>query len=147
MAEPMIDIQLLGAKELSRQLNNLDRQMAQNIVRRAMTQAAKPVVQTARALVRRKSGRLAKSIKSKVLKSRWNRGSRRIGRVIVTGSRKELGIPADASGYYPSTLELGSSHVPAKPYLRPAIDRNERIVRNVLRTVIGQGIDKQIKKG
>ena len=59
-----IRIQLLGGKELDRQLKALDKKMGKKIVRSAVRKAAKPVLATVKSLVPVKSGRLKKSLKN-----------------------------------------------------------------------------------
>jgi len=84
-----------------------------------------------------KSGKLKASIK------RINRTRRGISRSkIVTGGRTELGIPADAKGYYPAAIEYGSRNQAAKPFMRKALsDLKESVLKNT-----GKFIAAGIKK-
>ncbi|MGE0857796.1 MAG: HK97-gp10 family putative phage morphogenesis protein [Gammaproteobacteria bacterium] len=118
----LIDISQLGDKRLQKKLDKLDKRVQKAIVRRGLRKAAKDVLESARAIVPVDTGALRDGLAVKALKPK--RGS--FGVQVVTPTRAELGIPADAKGYYPAVVEYGSDkrNLPPRPYLRPALDQN-----------------------
>ena len=62
-------------------------------------------------------GTLKKKMKVKAIK----RTRTAVGRLVVTPSRDDLGIPAKYPGYYPAFLEFGNATygTAPRPYLRP----------------------------
>ena len=137
-----IDIAVIGDKELQRKLKALDEKMQKKIVRKALRQAAKPVLSAARLLCPENTGRLRASLKLKV--RRQKRGV--FGVEVITGTRQELGIRANDPYYYPAAVEFGhlvglrhrhreqkelrrlrkqgALVVGAHPFLRPALEMN-----------------------
>ena len=55
---------------------------------------------------------------------------------VQTPTREQLGIPEDASHYYPAVLEYGTSEIPARSYMRNARDSAERDVYRTYRIEI-----------
>lgn len=118
--EAKVDISVLGDKEVQRHLERINIAMQKKIVKGALRKAAKPVLATARVLCHELSGKLKRSLKIKAMRQR--RG--RFGTLISTGTREQLGIPADEKYFYPAAVEYGHDNVPAHSYLREAVDRN-----------------------
>lgn len=132
----MIDIRLLGAKDLQRKLNRLELKTGKKIVRRALRKGGRPVLATAIAGCPVKTGRLKKSL---VLKARKpHRGY--FGVEVRTGTREELGIAPDDKSFYPASVEYGHGNVPAHPYLRPAMDANRERAKGIITRHIRAGI-------
>ena len=144
-------IQLDGDKELERALRALVGKDARSAMKQGMRDAMRSIVLPAArrnaaarfghrssvAVVRNKKGKsisvhLKDTLKVKPVKAR--RGA--FGYGVRTGTRQELGIPADAKGFYPIALEYGwvtargGRHIPPRPYMRPALwDNKQRIMR------------------
>lgn len=134
-----VDIQLLGDKRLQRQLNSLDRKVQRKVVRRALREGAKIVAEAAKENAPVDEGTMRDSIKVRAHKAR-RRGE--FGVSVRTGTREELGIPQDAMGYYPFSIEHGyinaltGQHVAANSFMRRAADENEAIVFTRIRRII-----------
>lgn len=117
---------MLGDKQLQKDLKNLDIKLQRKIVRSSISKAMLPVRNKAKQLVPVDSGALRDSIKRK------NKTRRGVSRSrIVTGTKFELGIPADAKGYYPAAIEYGTRDQPARSFLRRALtDLKSSVLRN-----------------
>ena len=112
-----IDLSLLGDKRLERQLKRLPVIAQRKVVRRAMRDAARPVLAEAQRLCPVDSGAMRASLKIRAAGAKAG-----MGVVVQTGSREELGIPADQPFYYPFAVEYGHRNAAAHPFMRPAMD-------------------------
>lgn len=146
MAKP--GIELLGWEEAVRQFHRLDDAVAAKELRRATLRGATPVRAEARRRVRRKSGRLQKAIGIK---------ARSFGRYLT-----EVSIGFDRRrAWYGGMIELGHrlvkgkkkrdkkviGHVPAYPFLRPALDTQAKAAEERMREVFAQNISKVVARG
>lgn len=140
------DISFLGDKELARKLKRLEDKAARDVVKPAAKSAGVPVLAAAKSKVPADRGRLRDGLKL----SAFSRKSG-VGASVKTPTRKKLGIPADAKGYYPASLEYGwtlrvfgskfnTRVMPATPYLRPALDENATTAKNIMIREIRQGL-------
>ena len=109
----MINGRVEGLKELARNSNKLKASFARSTLRTALRGAAAPVRKEARALAPKETGTLRRAIKSKARVSRDGYGMADVG--------VEKG-PA----FYGHFIELGTSQQPARPFLRPALDKAEQ---------------------
>lgn len=139
----MISIEVLGDKALQRKLRALPIAMEKKIVRKALREAGRPILASAKALVPVRTGALKKSLRLRALKR--SRGS--FGVQVRTGTREELGIPADAPYYYPMAVEVGTGHAPAHPYMRPALKSNEGKSIRIAAAEIRRGIEEVARSG
>jgi hypothetical protein len=146
---------MLGDKALERDLRQLADTGQRRVLKRAMV---KPAALIRKAVRERVPGsgedhqRLKKGVKSKAMK-----GSRTFfGRAVSLPTRDELGIPADAKGYWPAALEYGHAIVRGgrvvgrvKPYsyLRAGFDAVEEKAHGILKREVGVGIERELKKG
>jgi len=164
------DVSLLGDAELSRQLANLTAKLERNILTRALRSAAVKVRDKARANIglsqvripvgttRRQARRLTRAYNRNRSRLRNNlyvrplkRRKNRIGSVVYTGTRQQLGITDKY--YYPGHVEaghgephrasrrlvrltqqaeLGGRRTPPHPYLRPALLSERQSVLNTV---------------
>ena len=127
-----IDISVLGDKELQNSLKKLDIKLQKKIFKKAVRDAAKPILANAKSLVPVDTGKLKESIKLKTGTGR--RGT--VGVRIETGTRADLGINADDVYFYPTVIEYNNTS-----YLRAAIDKNPEAVKRQIgrniRTALG----------
>jgi HK97 gp10 family phage protein len=68
--------------------------------------------------------------------TRENRGSGRVGKTYATGG----------STFYWRFLEFGTSKMPARPFMRPALQENVGRATEVAVAELNKAIDRQIKK-
>lgn len=135
-----VDIRLLGAPELQAQFKLLPLKVQKKLLRQGMRKAGKLLRDEAQRLVPVDRGDLKKSIKVRALL----RGRGSFGVRIMTGTRSELGIDPDATGYYPASVEFGSRTQPAQPYLRAAADAKREEVFSIMRESVRAGIREAI---
>lgn len=138
-----IDISFLGDKELQRKLKRLEIQTQRKIVRAEMRKSMKQVKDRAQALVPVDTGNLRRSIHQK---QRTKRGITRA--FVATGTREQLGIPANERGYYPASIEFGarSIGIEENSYLRRALNENKASVLKDMADGVGKGIEREAKK-
>jgi len=127
------------------------------VAERAVLAAAQVVKNDAISLVPKGTGLLASSIGIQLVPVGKGLGIQIKGAgasaTVFTGSRADLQIDANASGYYPAALEFGYRHarsgnfVPARPYLRPALYNNQSRVLNIMKRELRLGIFKVSKTG
>ena len=142
----MVDISLLGDKELQRKLQRLPYALQKKIVRPSLRAAARPMLATAKATCPEDEGKLKKALKLHAMKSRRRD---QFGIVVDTGTREKLGIPADETSYYPMSVEFGHGGphpAPAHPFLRPAFDTNKERAKRIIAREIGQRITAEARK-
>ena len=134
---------------------------ASNMMRNAVRQSMKPVLDTARAIAPKDTGALAASLQVETRRpSRKDRNSKYIyaGDVVigavttasgkqlakrkfknVSTGEKQVGIESDARAM---VMEFGTAKSPAKPYLRPALEKSSAAVTGSL----GESLAVQLKK-
>jgi hypothetical protein len=160
------DISILGDKELEEVLKFLPANLERNVLNKSLKEAARFVLEDARRLAPGDTGTLKRRLHIRAMKRR--RG--RIGYLIASGTREQLGIKADAKGFYPASqhygwfprgakAELGGVHlkdrqlkqhfrrefgtlrVPARPYLRSALLADDRRVLNHVRDALRRRLE------
>jgi HK97 gp10 family phage protein len=135
-----ISLNLSGDAELEKKFSELEFKFQKKIATKAIDVAAKDVLVRTRSLVPVDSGRLRRSLKKRAIKRTRNR----IGRVIQTGSREELGIEPTDNSYYPAALEYGDSRrgIPPKSFLRRAVDTMRIQTLKTIVNEVRKGINK-----
>jgi len=126
-------IELRGADELLKGLQELEPAIAKKILRTAMRQAATPILEEAKRRVPILTGQLRKSLKIRAIK-RNNKG--RIGVVIST----EKGF-FKGETFYGAFLEFGTKKMPAKPFIRPAFEANKARAVRIVELALKLGLD------
>ena len=132
------DLQLFGDKKLDKALGDLSRIQQRKVMKTAQRAAFNPLLKQIKAAVPKDTGALRKSIKLRAL----NRSRVRSGVSIRTGTRSELGIPEDASGYYPAHVELGHEGATPVAYIRATFDANKETIWRRFHTLLWDGIKK-----
>lgn len=118
-----INIIVTGDKKLDRALRHLEKNVQRKFARKAMRKAAKDVIlPEARARVPVDTGALERSLVV--------RAARRSRRGIGVEVRTRDGLFA-GDEFYGGFQELGTKHMPADPYLRPALYGNEAKIRGL----------------
>lgn len=148
MARPGIELQ--GAKELRKLLKHLPDRVARKVLRAAVNKAATPIVKSARRKASKESGTLRKSMGKKLVVNK------KTGSVMaIIGPRREVTgefegkqrVPAN----YAHLVEDGhiaadGSHVPAKPFLRPAYDEGKGPALETIKAGVKTGVVNEAKK-
>lgn len=137
MAAGLARLELSGFEEVTKLFETLDTKIKKKALRPALRAGAKVIQKDAKARAHKRSGKNAKNIKVKSMK----RSRKEFGVMVQTGTREELGIPADEKGYYPFSEEFGTRKNPAHPYMRPALSSK----RQEATAAVGIHLQKNIK--
>ena len=129
-----------GIKEIDRRLKKISSELARKTLKQGATAAAHhmrdAVKAEAKAMGVVDTGKLWKKITVRANPGEFARGKGRRGivsRYVIHGTRKALGIPGDASGFYPFAQEFGSVRgIKARPFMRRAFKKNERTARQIM---------------
>jgi len=114
-----ITMTLKGDKELQKQLLALSPKIQKKLYRSSMRKAMKPVLSAAKNNVPVFSGALKGSLKIRSAK-------RKRGRIRIEVRTTDGFFKGDE--FYGGFMELGTSKLPARPFLRPALQEKESIV-------------------
>ncbi len=110
-----------GLAEMERELNQLSLKARASVLRGALNKAIDPILKAARENTQRefteRTGTLVRSIRKSATAPRGSNG--------FTAEAK-VGLTED--GFYGRFLEFGTSKMPAKPFMRPAVDANAQAV-------------------
>lgn len=120
-----ITVQNLPA--LQRDFSNLTEKMQRGVLRDALRSSARVVAASAKSKVPRKTGALQKSITHRV--SVKARGS----------AEATVGF----TKFYGRFVELGTSKMAAKPFLRPALDESEGKILEAFRDAVSRGVERK----
>lgn len=146
MASNRFDMGMLGAPALEKALAALPDKLERKILIRAMRQVGKFYMALAKARAPRDTGKLGATMKVRSLKRRKGR----VGVMIQTGTRTQLGIDPKQRGYYPAHTEFGHRdragvHHPANPYMRTSLKTGESAIFAILRQEIDNGIERETR--
>lgn len=143
---PSQKVKIEGLKELEEALKELPKATGKNVIRRALSNAADPFVNQAKALAPVRKGHLQRGItKSRVVLTKGDAGKKAFAEAMASGaSRKEAGAAAHAAnaeaggdvtsgvivigpGRHPQAIfqEFGTAHHAPRPYMRPAWEENK----------------------
>ena len=149
MAAARIDVS--GVRPLMRVLEQLPAKLQARVVKPALRRAARPIIRAARSnLVANRSvetGGLRKSIGVK-LKQYKARGVT----VAIIGARRGVTKTGGEPANYAHLVELGhrnarnGQEIPAKPFLRPALESTKSASVNEFRARLGRQIEKEAAK-
>jgi len=114
-----ITIKLEGSDKLVRKLQKLESAFAGEVLERAVRYAAQPVIEDASQKAPKLTGKLARNIGIDLDKKSRSRV------MVSVGPEKDV--------FYGMFLELGTKHITARPFLRPALDENEQNIKRRLR--------------
>lgn len=149
-----ISLKIEGLKPYLKAMQSLKGSAQRRVLRKAITDATKPVLKTAKAKAPKDSGLLRKSLgrKTVTLKKR----ATVIGMVGPrTGFKKEVTVRRSARkpsveirdpNRYAHLVEFGTSHSAARPFLRPAWDANLSKVKTIMTKRMGKEIEIEAAK-
>jgi HK97 gp10 family phage protein len=142
MANDRFDISILGAPELAKALAALPANLERKVLTKALRQAGKFYQTLAQARAPRDRGKLATTMRVRAMKRRKGR----VGVMIQTGTRAQLGIDPKQRGYYPAHTEFGHRdragvHHAADPYMRSSLRTGQNAIFAILRQEIDNGIE------
>lgn len=122
-----MDFKMVGAKELGANLIGVGREVAGTRLEAAGLAGGQIIADDARRRAPKDTGKAARSIAPRIVRS--------------TRHEVEIAIgPGHKEGWYLIFHELGTSKLPAKPFLRPAFDNNINRAVNEARKVFRKNI-------
>ncbi len=141
MAEKLIQMKVLGLKELDLALRELPEAAAKATLRAALKKAAQPVADVAASMAPVRTGRLSESISVRTqLSKRQRRGRKKKDAVVMF-------IGAEAKkGPHAHLIEFGTRFQGARPFLRPAWDAGKQGVLSSIRSQLATQIEKTRKR-
>jgi HK97 gp10 family phage protein len=143
-----VTVSVRGLRDLQAQLTELGAEVAQKTLAKAARKAFLPVLEAAVAKVPVDTGLTRDNIKIMVSKPRQGDS------VVVVGLRIAKAPPRQrADGSVASSpdwrwhfIELGTKSVPARPFLRPALDQNADQVVSGLKVELEKAIAQVLRK-
>lgn len=126
-----VNLNVQGLRDLDKALNKLDLKTRGNIMRRALTAGATPIVAEARRLAPADKGNLRKGINKKLRRAK---GANDFVSSIDIGFRAEV--------FYGQFLELGTRFMAARPMLRPAMDAAKHKAIAAFKKKMREGIER-----
>lgn len=146
----MISATLVGFKELNEQLKQLnDAALSARVLAQACRKAFMPVFIEAHRLAPHRSGALVEAIKLTVVTPKDGDASVIVG-LRIAGPKKVFGpkTKTAATTLSPKArwhfIEFGTAHMAAHPFLRPALDRKEGEVIELLKAELNKSIERAV---
>lgn len=139
-----ITVKIEGLRELEQALGELPKATAKNVLRRTLTEAAKPLVSAAQQMAPDRGGKPPNDLANSItISSRLNKNQKRATR----GNEKdfvEMYVGPDVSVPMPHGIfqEYGTVHHGPQPFMRPAWDGNKMAVLETIKDELGAQIMK-----
>jgi HK97 gp10 family phage protein len=130
----IMDIKLTGFAELEAKLKRIGPRAARKVGAKAIREAAKPIIDKAKALVPVRTGKLEDSITYVATRARGNQQ--------LSG---KVGFKTPASRYA-HFVEYGTAHNSPQPFMRPAIDSQAENSIAIMGKVMWDGVAAEAKK-
>lgn len=143
------EIKITGLEALQERLKAFTGKSARRIHTNASRRALRETRKKARANAKRlddpmTAEQIARNVQVKINSKRFNSQGIISGRVGVVGGGRKGGTGKGGDTYYWRFLELGTSKIQARPFLRPAMN-NQQIIDDY-KKALDEAIDKEIKK-
>ena len=130
-----ISLDLKGFQEMIDTLDRMDKE-GENIFKRSLNKGAIPVLKTMKnkvySILHKRSGELQKNIKIGTVR----KGKSGSYSQIVGISKGDI-----TAAYYGKFSEYGSSHEPARPWIRPSFDESKEEAFQIIEQVMSDGIE------
>ncbi|MBR8401447.1 HK97 gp10 family phage protein [Burkholderia cenocepacia] len=139
----MSSVQILGLADLLADFEKLAKAQSTKALRRATVAGAKVIRDEARARAPKKSGKLRRNIVSAALRQKDAPGIATAGVRVRTKGKGD----SPSNAFYWRFVELGTQHVRAQPFVRPAFDAAIGQAEGAIRTEIARAIDAVIGGG
>jgi HK97 gp10 family phage protein len=139
---------VLGNRELQKALNRIPYAVKKNkFLLAVFRQAAKPIIQAARAGINDDSKQLRRSIKAFSTKASRRLPALYVGPKATGGSA--IKDKNRGGGYYGAMLEYGNANSPAHPFMRPAWDKSESTSSAILlagtKKIVEKVLERELK--
>lgn len=133
----MSSVQILGLGDLRADFEKLAKAQSTKALRRATLAGAKVIRDEARARAPKKSGKLRRNIVSAALRQKDAPGIATAGVRVRTKGKGD----SPSNAFYWRFVELGTQHMRAQPFARPAFDASIGQAEGAIRTEIVRAID------
>ena len=144
----MADIKVSGLRELGLAMQSLSADMAGKIARQAVAAGAGIVRKQARAGAPKDTGNLQAAIVMKRLPKRETQLTEEYIVAARKGRTKDAKAAKAGTGklgkdaYYARFVEFGTVKVPARPFMRPALENNTQAATDAIAARLAARIDK-----
>ncbi len=141
-------VRVEGLRELDAALGELPKATAKNVLRRTLTEAAKPLISSAQQLAPDRGGKPPNDLANSItISSRLNKNQKKESR----GSEKsfvEMYVGPDVSVPMPHGIfqEFGTVQHGPQPFMRPAFDGTKHQVLEAIKDQLGSEILKAAKR-
>ena len=125
-------VEVEGRRELKDMLKNVAPNVARNVTRAAVDALAKEVAGLMEGRVKKRTERLAKSIKTKRRNPRFD------------DFRSEVRMGHDAP--YGWMLEFGTIHTDAQPFIAPSVEEVRAKLTQRYRELVGEKLEKSLRR-
>ncbi|ARL36741.1 HK97-gp10 family putative phage morphogenesis protein [Burkholderia pseudomallei] len=139
----MSSVQILGLGDLRADFEKLAKSHSTKALRRATVAGAKVIRDEARARAPKKTGKLRRNIVSAALRQKDAPGLATAGVRVRTKGKGD----SPSNAFYWRFIELGTQHMRAQPFARPAFDASIGQAEGAIRTEIVRAIDLVIGGG
>lgn len=123
-----MSVTVTGVPELLQRFATLSARSQKGVMRAALRSAARPVVNKAKQIVPVRTGALKRGIQQ---------------RVSVTSRVAEASIGYDRKQFYGRFIELGTSKMSAKPFLRPALDGSQNEIESAFLNAWSNAVEQK----
>ena len=137
----VITAKFTGGDVLAKALRTLPVKVEKQIIREATKAAAEPVLHAARSHAPVLTGDLVASLKITTKTS--SKKSSFTARVQAAGQGAKTGNDYTGDQFYAAFQEFGTSHQPARPFMRPAFDENVDKAIGIMATLVKSGLERE----
>ena len=133
-----IDAEVAGAGNVAAKFLDLAGAARTAVIRKGLRTSGNVVLKEARRRVTVETGNLRRSLKLDVRVRREGWGTARVF--------PRQGSDQRHDGFYGRFVELGTVHMPARPFLRPALDHSRRESEQAFAQALREEIEKRIER-
>ena len=139
----MDEFELGGLSHLQEQFGAIPDQLARNVLKKALLQSAKLIQEAAKNRVPVNTGSLRDSIHVVALPGSPTRAE--VSIIAGELSASQQAALGQKSAFYALFIERGTIHMPAHPFMRPALDASTQAVLTTIANVVEAELPGQIK--
>ena len=140
-------VHVRGLRELQAAMHALPKKLDRRILNSALMAGARPMVRDAKAKVPVDTGALKSGIRAKPVKPTEHTATIHVGIGKARQSRAEKAAGAKRyTPWYGRLVEFGTSKMSARPFLRPAFERNKSSSVEIIKKQLAKRIEAEAEK-